>query len=377
MSKKINQILNVDEIILVHPYSKKEIFNPKFGGARLILEQIKFLKYIGHNVRIISLKDIGSLVSSLYRIRENSKKKGYKLIYTSEKRRWLLNLIYVLLIELISIIDILFYLKVKKLLKVNPKNSLLIYNYPYGLGSLFYTIKKLSLKIIICEHNIEWKFFESKIGNNPASKFLVFLAKKIELNNLKKADYVFCLNEKDRKVLIKEGIKEKKIMVWIPYVKDKINTNKGKVSPRLKKKLKGKFVIGFLGSNFEPNIKAVENIISLSRKVPKDVIFLIVGSINKAFEDRTDVSQNIIFTGYVKNPDSYLALCDAFINPKTTSDTGIEIKMFDYLKFNKPIIATKFGAMGFENFKNIIISDEKNIPSTIKSITYKKARLKW
>ena len=65
--KKIDELLaRVNEVIIVHPYLPQEIFNPKSGGARLILEQIKFLRNMGYKVYSISLRDVNSLTSFLY-----------------------------------------------------------------------------------------------------------------------------------------------------------------------------------------------------------------------------------------------------------------------------------------------------------------------
>jgi hypothetical protein len=371
MKKRINQILDVKRVVIVHPYSNDDIFNPDFGGARLILEQLNFFRNRGYDTQLISLQNIPSLFSLFYRIRGILQGGRHKTIYASEERRWLLNLIYVLLVELISRIDVFFYIKIKKLLKTNREpTQLLIYNYPYGIGNLPSILKPSSMEVAIYEHNVEWKFFKEKIRNNIFSRFLLFFAKKIELSNLKKVNYVFCANENDKKLLIKEGLKSKNIIVWIPLT---IEKHVREINPpvRIRNRLKNKFIVGFLGSDFEPNIIAVENIIKIAKKVPKDVVFLVIGSVYESFRKRDYIPSNVIFTGYVNNPYSYLSICDSFINPKTTSNTGIETKMLDYLKFKKPIITTKTGALGFESFSNVIISDIENFPSVIKSLAYK------
>jgi glycosyltransferase involved in cell wall biosynthesis len=92
------------------------------------------------------------------------------------------------------------------------------------------------------------------------------------------------------------------------------------------------------------------------------IVFLIIGNVSEAFNN-DNIPPNIIFTGYVDDLDSYLYLCDAFLNLKTTTHTGIETKMFDYLKFDKPVIATQIGSSGFENNRNLIIV--KDIADTL------------
>jgi hypothetical protein len=88
------------------------------------------------------------------------------------------------------------------------------------------------------------------------------------------------------------------------------------------------------------------------------IVFLIIGNVSEAFDNDNNIPTNIVFTGYVDDLDSYLCLCDAFLNLKTTTHTGAEIKMFDYLKFDKPIITTQMGSSGFENNRNLIIVED-------------------
>lgn len=357
MKKDINHLLfNKDsKIIIIFPFGTSEVTDPKFGGTRLIYEQIRFFKENGYKVYLVSLTHVGSVTSFLYKL-EQKLRRTVRSSNISEKKRWWLNLFKILITELSSRIDILFKIKLKYLLKNISFPVILLYNYPFGVKPFVSVLNNFERKIIIYEHNVEWKFFQDKIGKNFFGKFFVWLIKKIELNNLKKADYIICATHKDKEVLIKEGnISFKKMKVWLPLSKKNIKVNADKIPNKLKKELRGKYVIGFVGTNFEPNIIAVKNILKIAKKVSKDVVFLIIGSVNKAFIYKKQIPPNVIFTGYVNDLDSYLALCNAFINPKTTSDTGIEIKMFDYLKFNKPIISTEIGARGFENFKNTII----------------------
>jgi len=125
-------------------------------------------------------------------------------------------------------------------------------------------------------------------------------------------------------------------------------------------------VVCFVGSNFAPNVAAVVNIIRIAARVP-EAKFVIIGDVYLAFKN-WKIPSNVAFLGYVEDLDSHLAACDIFLNPKTTSDTGIEVKMFDYLKFGRPIISTPQGARGFEQQKNVIITTIEKIPQTIKKI---------
>ena len=126
----------------------------------------------------------------------------------------------------------------------------------------------------------------------------------------------------------------------------------------MKQKLRANFVVGFIGTNFGPNIVSVRSIIDIAKKMlDSKIVFLIIGNVSEPFYN-DNIPTNVIFTGYVDDLDSYLYLCDAFLNLKTTSHTGLEAKMFDYLKFDKPIIATQMGSSGFENNRNVIVVED-------------------
>jgi len=342
-------------VVIMHPFTNEEILNPKFGGAQFVKYEADYLEEIGCRVKVISLSYLYSITSLLNKISSIVRKaKRKEIVLKNEKRRWFLNLLNFLFIDILSRFDIIFRINAKVTLEtIQP--SLIIYNYCFGFSTINYISKQLGISAIIYEHNVEWYFYKEKLGNNIISNFLINILKKIELNNLRKANHIFCVNKKDHEILVKEGkISPSKIEVWLPLIKREIKTNLDRIPEILKNRLKGKSVVGFIGTNFEPNIVAVENIIKIASKLSNNVVFLIIGSVNKAFKNK-NVPSNIIFTGYVKDLDSYLSLCDIFINPKTTSDTGIEIKMLDYLKFDKPIISTEIGARGFEKIDTVKI----------------------
>jgi glycosyltransferase involved in cell wall biosynthesis len=174
------------------------------------------------------------------------------------------------------------------------------------------------------------------------------------MSNLRKADLILCASPSDQKVLSEEGLNSSRLRVWMPELIIGHNTKKT-INKYLMDLKKNYFLVCFVGSNFEPNIIAVENIVKIARELSSSVLFLVIGDVDSAFKYRTDIPKNVIFTGFVENLDDYLAFCDAFINPKTTSDTGVETKMFDYIKFGKPIVSTPMGAKGFEKHKQVII----------------------
>jgi hypothetical protein len=350
----VHALLN--NIVIVYPYSHNEILMPKNGATRLIYEQIESLKSIGHSVNVLSLEEVGSFLSFFLKLEGHMRQKGFrkKAGSLTENKRWQLNLFAVIITELFSRVDLWFTMKLENKLKNFEYPASIIYHYPLGFVTFSKAAKKFGATVAIYEHNVEWKFFESNVIPNKITSIATAIWKKMELNALRQADHVICASKNDFNIL-KEIIDHNKMDVWIPVnqkFRDKIPIG---VDQALKKKLGDNFVIGFVGTNFSPNIISVRNIIDIAEKMlDSKIVFLIIGNISEAFCNNS-IPTNVIFTGYVDDLDSYLYLCDAFLNLKTTTHTGIEIKMFDYLKFDKPIIATQMGSSGFENSKNLIV----------------------
>ncbi len=356
----VHTLLYNKNIIVVYPYSHNEISKPKMGTTRLIYEQIESLKSSGHIVNLLSLEEVGSLLSFLIKLEGRMRQKGFKQKATgsSEKQRWQLNLFAVIILELLSRVDLWFAMKLKNKLKNFEYPASIIYHYPTGFAAFSKAAKNFGSTVAIYEHNIEWKFFESNVISNKFTAITTAMWKKMELNALRQADHVICASKNDFNIL-KEVIDHNKMDVWIP-VSEKYH-DKSPIVPdqALKQKVGDNFIVGFVGTNFNPNIVSVRNIIDIAKKmVDRKIVFLIIGNVSEAFDNDDDIPSNMIFTGYVDNLDSYLYLCDAFLNLKTTTHTGIEIKMFDYLNFDKPIIATQIGSSGFENNRNVIVVED-------------------
>lgn len=366
----IDSLTSKKEVLVIHPYTPSEIQNPTFGGTRLIAEQIAYLRERENDVKVVSLAEIASFTSFLYRIQAKMRKKAItntgnikpnKYDRGSEKRRWWLNLVQVLVNEYSSSVDILFRHSVDKLTRSISNGSLVIYHYPYGARFFASCAKRNGLRFTLYQHNIEWKFFEDRLVEGFARKMLLPRAKRIELRAIETADLIALASDKDRLSLESEkDLKKPHMVSWIPICTRTSQTVFAEIPEEIRIKFEGKIVVGFVGTNFEPNIVAVESILTFARSWSGSVVFLIVGSVDKAFKGRKDIPHNVIFTGYVPELDSYLSQCDLFVNPKTTSDTGVEVKMFDYLKFNKPILSTEIGATAFESMSQVkIIPIEK------------------
>jgi len=360
-------IPEVSKVIFIYYGSEEEFSSKKKGSDRIQYELAK--KYSNKVVPIASFSSVFKLLDNfISKSKKEKGKRGLQKTFISKYRWTLINIVWIFQHYLLHSL----FLKRSVIKELNNYDIVVLGTI---LGTPF--IKKvIKSKLIILDHNVSWLFTYYNIERVPIIwRILVALIKKIEVDAINAADEVWALSKHDAKILKKYAENPEKIKVVSArdildqYDKKEVES----AIERSKKlelyyKLKGKFVIGFIGSYFKPNIIAVENIIRIAKEVPENVVFLVIGSVSKAFENRMNIPPNVIFTGYVDDLDAHLALCDVFINPKTTSDTGMEIKMFDYLKFNKPIISTEMGARGFEDFKNVVIVPIEKMAEVIKKL---------
>ncbi len=94
--------------------------------------------------------------------------------------------------------------------------------------------------------------------------------------------------------MLKEIIDHNKIDVWIPINQKYHDKCSIDIDQSLKQQLSNNFVIGFLGTNFGPNIVSVRNIIDVARKMlDSKIVFLIIGNVSEAFDKIIIISQLI------------------------------------------------------------------------------------
>ena len=106
-------------------------------------------------------------------------------------------------------------------------------------------------------------------------------------------------------------------------------------------------LIIFSASQFGPNIEAYNELKRFQQK-NKDwlesnkICFLIAGSVSNG----TTRELSWFETGFVDDIRIYFEIADAAINP-IKSGSGTNVKMFDYMDYNLPIISTSYGKRGF------------------------------
>jgi len=342
-------LINMERILIVCPYNREDVLEANSGGPRLVREEIQYLEKNNICVDLLPLPEVSLgfyFFDEIFNQKAKEKQKVYKKAIQKGEYFPVGNLLLpfnrVLLEFVIRIFDLTYHRKLEEIRKI--PYDLVLYNLPFGAK---YFKEKTKLKTVVVEHNVEFNFLEAKfrymgMKNSSFENFLLKLHRFIEIINIESADLIITLNTKDKDRISRVLKDDGKVKTWVPLLikqeKIPLILNKNKIK------------IGYIGSHCPHNVDAVKKIISVADKCNKEKFeFSIIGNVKDAFS-KDSVPKNVKFLGFVESIDKALEECDLFINPKSISETGIEIKTFDYLKYKKPIISTEMGALGFENF---------------------------
>ncbi|WP_419741929.1 glycosyltransferase [Paraclostridium dentum] len=221
------------------------------------------------------------------------------------------------------------------------------------------------LKVCVFEHDVSFLSFERKYKNSK--NIIKRMILKAEYNRLlvyekkmlKKYNYIYTLNHKDRNLLSEF----ENVDVLVPYF------NKFKTTKHPHKS----FNIMFWGAmNRKENEDAVlffiNDIWPYINKTNYDIKFFIVGS-NPTDRIKNLASEDIIVTGFVEDPTVYFNYVDLSVIPLRYG-AGIKIKVLESLAAGIPVITTDIGAEGInlENKINAYINN--NAKEFIDSINY-------
>jgi glycosyltransferase involved in cell wall biosynthesis len=125
----------------------------------------------------------------------------------------------------------------------------------------------------------------------------------------------------------------------------------------------------FIGSDYAPNIEAVDIITQKIAPACPDVKFVIAGGVCSRVT--SGKAKNVKLIGYVDDTQrlSWLQAADFAINPMC-SGSGTNIKMFDFMAAGLPVISTEIGARGIVNSstQGIRLADCQDIPAVISTV---------
>jgi glycosyltransferase involved in cell wall biosynthesis len=138
-------------------------------------------------------------------------------------------------------------------------------------------------------------------------------------------------------------------------------------------------LLAFSGSNFAPNVEALEQLRAYCRTEAaflqrERVYILALGSVSGA----PGREGALISTGRVPEIVSYLAAADAGLNP-VMRGSGSNVKLFEYLAAKLPVISTAFGVRGtaLEPDRDYIPYDPADPSVAIRSFVHGNTRAEW
>lgn len=126
--------------------------------------------------------------------------------------------------------------------------------------------------------------------------------------------------------------------------------------------------VGFLGSDWYPNLQALEFILELAIDLP-DYNFFIGGEICNRVNNTTP--KNVILLGYIDDISVFYKNIHTILSPVIFGG-GIKIKVLEAIQYSKLVIGSQHSINGFESYKGIcyfIASDKKDYIDLIKKHT--------
>lgn len=332
------------------------VMPPNYGGAMRIFNVASALSQKGVDVVLVSPKpeqiiEFDSKIEFIFF--EHSNLNALQMIPVVKKLIYFLHFFY-----FFKQFNLL-----KKIIRSNRNRNIALIlqsEYIYSIVPLYLLKKIFHFSLIVTEHNVESKL-SLDINHN---QIYYHVLKAIECFYLHRCDYVGCVSNTDRMVLINEyAVPSEKLFVVpnaasVPLF--------GESDSMSLEKLKCKYsisadkqIILFVGTmEYTPNLNAVNTIESVicpyvcSRV--SNAIFLIVG---KGVRPKT--TNSIIFTGLVDDVAPYLRIADVTIAP-LTEGSGTRLKILEYMAHGKPVVSTSKGSEGLDviDNKHIIIADD-------------------
>lgn len=204
-------------------------------------------------------------------------------------------------------------------------------------------VKKLfpSAKLIASEHDVSFIGFERKLSyfNSFSWKIKTKKLKKLELNSLKKCDYILVHNKDNKKPLVDLGINSEKIEWLVPYFDNMLEN----------KRMPKKETIIFYGAmyreeNYLSAIWFIENV--MPRIKDLNLKFVVIGA-NAVPELFKFQSENVEITGFVESIIPYFESAMCFVAPLLMG-AGIKVKVIEALSSGIPILTNSIGIEGID-----------------------------
>jgi len=237
-----------------------------------------------------------------------------------------------------------------------------------GLFPYLHRIKPDETPIVYSSHNIESERVQAPELIRPVVRWRL---SKLERYAVRSADIVITVSEEERDWYRNEYSSDSNYHVAYNGTNARIDSNLREINHDeiAHHNNSDKLSCIFVGSDYEPNNRAVNEIVSWSDHIDGDSIeFLIIGSVCSAI-DETEIPSNVKLVGYVEDLSPWYAISDVGINPVHTG-SGSNTKIPEFLAHGLPTVTTPFGASGFpvEDGYHLLERPLSEFPATLRAI---------
>lgn len=330
--------------VLISAYlASDEIITGSQGDSPTLESLINSIARVGSGVSYISYSNYG-ITGRMIELFDGLKRKSISSQISGSQTRWMFTAIFHFCIFLFSNFDLTLKWKARKIR--SNRFDICIFFYPY-LFSKLYNIFKVTneTKIVLFEVNIEKKFFEfqfSSHGLASIKKMLVKMINLVEKIAVHQADLILTIAKRDAKALrlLYPGKPIFSCRLDAPYDLEVVDEN-GSVKTSaeiLYSNIASKpsvVKITFIGTNYSLNVRSVNDIIQIARNLQdcKDKIkFVVIGNIARSFDNFSDLPDNVVFTGFLRDFDDIMKTTDFFMMFDYMG-TGVESKCRTYSKY--------------------------------------------
>lgn len=224
--------------------------------------------------------------------------------------------------------------------EISKSNAEILYFDGSWFGNLISKCKCVH-KVILFLHNVEKQYSVERMKKNPLTLFKYLSVSFNEKKIIKKADYIFVLNQRDSN-LLKKLYKRQPTCFFPITIKDKYKcTNNTLIEGKY-----GKYIL-FVGSYFKPNVEGITWFIN---NVMPDIKYklLIVG---KGMEKiKHFETTNVKVLGTVEEIEPYYQEAQGVVMP-IFSGGGMKVKTAEAFMYGKRIFATHEALLGYDNKK--------------------------
>jgi hypothetical protein len=330
--------------ILISAYlASDEIVTGSQGDSPTLESLINSIAKVGKEVSYIPYSDYG-ITGHMIRFFDGLKRKSISSQISGSQTRWMFTAIFHFCIFLFSNFDLTLKWKARRI-RSNGFDSCILF-YPYLFSTLYNIFKvKNETNVLLFEVNIEKKFFEfqfSSHGLTNVKNMLVRIINLVEKTAINRSDLILTVAKRDTKTLRSlypdksifscrldalhelETVDENGSVKTLPEVLYSNITSRHDVVK-----------ITFIGANYSLNVRSVNDIIQIARNLQdcKDKIkFVIIGNVARSFDNFSDLPDNVVFTGFLRDFDDIMKTTDFFMMFDYMG-TGVESKCRTYSKY--------------------------------------------